>query len=261
MRAALFVVAFIFYAGAAAAQAPQEPTYYTAKVIHAFPHDPTSFTQGLFFDDGALYETSGQYGQSRLRRVALDTGATLREEDLPDAVFGEGSTAWDGRIVVLTWKAGKGFVFDRKDFAPKTSFTYVGEGWGLTHDGKRLIMSDGGSTLRFLDPKTFKETGRLEVTFRGEPLTQLNELEWVKGEIYANVWRTDAIVRINPETGVVDGVVDLRGLLPDEAYRQGRPDVLNGVAYNPQTDKLYVTGKYWPTLFEIELIPQTADAP
>ncbi len=235
-----------------AANANEEPAFYGYRIVNEYPHDRTAFTQGLFFEDGALYESTGHYGASRLQKAQLETGETLKSVSLSDSFFGEGAVAWAGDIIVLTWRSGKGFVFDQETFVQERTFSYAGEGWGLTHDGARLIMSDGTSTLRFLDPETLEETSRLDVTFRGKPLPNLNELEWIDGEIFANVWRSDAIVRIDPETGVVAGVVDMRGLLSDEDRAAGA-DVLNGIAYDAERGRLFVTGKYWPTLFEIEL--------
>ena len=172
---------------------------------------------------------------------------------LSDQIFGEGSTLFDGKIFVLTWRSGAGLVVDSETFKPERTFAYDGEGWGLTHDGKRLIMSDGTAELRFLDPKSLEETGRVSVAYRGKPVQQLNELEFIKGEIFANVWQSDAIVRIDLETGAVTGIVDMRGILPEEDIIAGQTDVLNGIAYDAETDRLFVTGKNWPKLFEVEL--------
>lgn len=254
-RFAILIALFVgaVFASDATANDVQEPTYYDYRIVNEFPHDTAAFTQGLFIDDGVLYETTGQYGASGLRKMHLETGEILKSVALSDRLFGEGAVVWDDEIIMLTWRSGTGFVFDQRTFREERSFTYDGEGWGLTHDGERLIMSDGADELRFLDPETLKETGRLSVTFRGKPLPNLNELEWINGEIFANVWQSDAIVRINPDTGAVIGVIDLRGLLSDEDRAAGA-DVLNGVAYDAKTDRLFVTGKYWPTLFEIELV-------
>lgn len=238
--------------GTAMAEAPVEPKFYNYRIVNTFPHDTSAFTQGLFFEDSVLYESTGMYGESRLRKVALESGKTLQSVSLPTHIFGEGAVAWGRNIVVLTWLSGAGFVFDRDTFEKKQTFSYTGEGWGLTHDGSRLIMSDGTSVLRFLDPDSFEETSRLTVTFRGKPLPHLNELEWVDGEIFANVWMSDAVVRIDPETGAVTGLVDLRGLRPEES--SAVEHVLNGIAYDDETGRLFVTGKYWPLLFEIELV-------
>ena len=257
LLAGLVWFAFAGCAGAENAASDAEPNpqleIYGYRIVETYPHDPSAFTQGLFIDDGALFETTGQYGQSRLFERNIETGAAERERALPLTVFGEGSTIVDDRIIVLTWRSGTGIVFDRETFEPVETFSYGGEGWGLAYDGARLIMSDGTSVLRFLDPETFEETGRLDVTLRGEPLENINELEWVNGEIFANVWHSNAVVRIDPESGSVTGVIDLRGLLSAEDTAGGA-DVLNGLAYDPDTERLFVTGKYWPKLFEIEVV-------
>ena len=231
---------------------PQAPVYgYT--VVRAYPHDREAFTQGLAFDDqGALYESTGQRGESSLRRVELSSGAVLQRHDLPAALFGEGVAVFGDRIFQLTWQAGRALVYDKASFDLLREFTYRTEGWGLTHDGRRLIMSDGTATLYFLRPDTFAETARLTVRDHRGPVIRLNELEYVRGEIFANVWQTDRIARIDPRTGHVTGWIDLTGLLPPGDPR--RPvDVLNGIAYDPRTDRLFVTGKWWPKLFEITL--------
>ena len=218
------------------------------KIVHTYPHDPSSYTQGLIFQDGFLYEGTGQYGQSLLRKVDLSTGKVLQQVKLPDAYFGEGIVLWKDKIIQLTWKSRIGFVYDLATFRQLRTFTYSREGWGITHDGKRLIMSDGSSTLFFWDPETLKEIGRLDVDDKGNPVTYLNELEYIHGEIYANVWQTDRIARISPKTGHVVSWIDLRGL------RSGMPDaeVLNGIAYDAKQNRLFVTGKLWPKLFEIQ---------
>jgi glutaminyl-peptide cyclotransferase len=219
------------------------------EVVRTYPHDPRAFTQGLFFLDGFLYEGTGLNGQSGIRKVKLENGEVVQVRELDEKYFGEGIAAVGDTIVQLTWQAGVGFVYDRATLERKRSFTYEGEGWGLTYDGSRLIMSDGTPVLRFLDPKTFAVTGRLEVKDAGRPVDDLNELEMVKGEIFANVWGTDRIARISPKTGAVTGWIDLRGLLsPADA---AGVDVLNGIAYDAATDRLFVTGKLWPKLFEI----------
>jgi glutaminyl-peptide cyclotransferase len=221
------------------------------EVVRAYPHDPKAFTQGLEFADGFLYEGTGMNGASGIRKVRLETGEVLQVQKLEERYFGEGITLFGDSIIQLTWKAETGFVYDRKTFERRRSFSYTGEGWGLTHDGKRLIMSDGSSSLRFLDPKTFKETGRLPVTDGGRPVGQLNELEFVKGEIYANIWQTERIARISAKTGEVVRWIDMRGLL-SPAETAG-VDVLNGIAYDVEGDRLFVTGKWWPKLFEIRI--------
>ena len=237
-----------------ACAAPLEPVLYGYRVVDVYPHDPTAFTQGLFFEDGELYESTGQYGESSLRKVALETGEVVQKTSLPQSHFGEGAAMAGEDIYVLSWREGTAFRFGADDFKLKASFSYTGEGWGLTFNGEQLIMSDGTPALRFLDPLTFEETRRLTVTLRGRPLGNLNELEWIGGEIYANVWQTDAVVRIDPSSGAVAGIIDLRGLLADEDFVRGETDVLNGVAHDGKDGVLYVTGKNWPKLFKIELV-------
>ena len=223
------------------------------RIVNTYPHDPRAFTQGLVFADGVLYEGTGLRGQSGLRKVDLKTGNILRVRQLSAHFFGEGITIYGNRVIQLTWRAKVGFVYDRQTFQLLDTFNYPSEGWGITHDGKSLIMSDGTSTLYFLDPQTFREVGRLEVHTRDGPVSRLNELEYVQGEIYANVWKTDRIARISPQTGEVVGWIDLEGLLKPED-RNSRIDVLNGIAYDVKNDRLFVTGKLWPKLFEIELV-------
>ncbi len=231
---------------------PPAPVYGYA-VVRAYPHDREAFTQGLAFDDrGMLYEGTGQRGESSLRRVELSSGAVLQRHDLSAALFGEGITVFGDRIIQLTWQAGRAFVYDKASFSVVQEFTYRTEGWGLTHDGQRLIMSDGTSSLYFLHPDTFAETARLTVRDHRGPVIRLNELEYVRGEILANIWQTDRIARIDPRTGHVSGWIDLAGLLKPGDRRQPG-DVLNGIAYDPRTDRLFVTGKWWPELFEITL--------
>lgn len=223
------------------------------KVVKVYPHDRQAFTQGLQYLDGVLYEGTGQNGQSGIRRVKLETGEVLQHQPLDAKYFGEGITVWRDTIIQLTWQSEVGFVYDRTTFKQIRTFTYPGEGWGLTHDGKRLIMSDGSAALRFLDPGSFKELGRLTVRDGGVPVKNLNELEVVKGEILANVWQTMRIARISPMTGDVTGWIELSGLLdPREAVGT---DVLNGIAYDAAGDRLFVTGKWWPKLFEIKIVP------
>ena len=226
---------------------------YGYQIVHVYPHDPKAFTQGLQYVDGVLYEGTGQHGQSSIRRVKLETGEVLQKRDLPAEHFGEGITVWKNDLFELTWQTHVAFVYDRTTFQPKKQFSYPGEGWGLTHDGTNLIMSDGTSELRVLDPVTFVEKRRIKVTAAGDmPLNNLNELEFVKGEILANVWMTDYVARIAPATGKVTGYIDLRGLLsPSE---RANTDVLNGIAYDASHDRLFVTGKWWPKLFEIKLV-------
>ncbi len=228
---------------------------YTYKTVNTYPHDPEAFTQGLVFEDGVLYEGTGRLGRSTLRKVVLETGEILQHYEVPAQYFGEGITIFGNRIIQLTWQSKIGFVYDKESFERLRSFTYPTEGWGITHDGNRLIMSDGTSTLYFWDPETFQEVGRIEVRGETGPVTRLNELEYIGGEVYANVWQTDRIVRIDPRTGRVAGWIDLAGLLgPEDRDRQ--VGVLNGIAYERKKKRLFVTGKLWPRLFEIELVSQ-----
>ena len=229
---------------------PAAPVY-GYQVVRSYPHDRSAFTQGLFFRDGVLYEGTGLNGRSGIRKVRLETGEVLKIQPLSSQYFGEGITEWKGKIVQLTWRAGIGFVYDLDTFEQQRTFMYEGEGWGLTHDNTRIIMSDGSADLRFLDPATLKETGRITVRDQNGPVNELNELEYVKGEIYANVWQTERIARISPQDGRVVGWIDLHGLLTP-AERAGT-DVMNGIAYDAAGDRLFVTGKLWPRLFEIKL--------
>ncbi|RME86043.1 MAG: glutaminyl-peptide cyclotransferase [Caldilineae bacterium] len=234
----------------------QSPTpVLSYRVVQAFPHDPNAFTQGLVFDGTQLYEGTGLYGRSSLRRVDLETGQVMQMLALPSRYFGEGITIFGDRIYQLTWRSHIGFVYDKTTFALLRTFSYPTEGWGLTHDGTRLIMSDGTSTLHFLDPETLAEVGQVEVRDQGEPIVWLNELEYVGGAVLANVWQTDRIARIDPDSGEVTAWIDLTGLLPPEDRTQP-VDVLNGIAYLSEQDRLFVTGKLWPRLFEIELVPR-----
>lgn len=231
---------------------------YGFEIVHTYPHDRHAFTEGLFFLDGYLYESTGLEGQSSIRRVKLETGAVQQRVDLPADLFGEGIVNVGSRLISLTYRSELGFVRSLDSFKVERRFHYPGEGWGLTHDGRRVIMSDGTAELRFLDPQTLAETGRLAVHLDGKPLRNLNELEWIRGEIYANVWQTDFIVRIDPVSGEVTSVIDLRGLLPDSERVPGETDVLNGIAYDAGRDRLFVTGKNWPKLFEIRLTMRVA---
>ena len=226
---------------------------YTYQIVHTYPHDTSAFTQGLVYKDGVLYEGTGLEQESSIRKVKLESGEVLQKRDVPGQYFGEGIILWKDRLLELTWKAEKGFIYDLATFEPKGEFPYPGEGWGLTTDGKRIIMSDGTAELRFWDPETLKETGRIKVTDEGQPVAELNELEWVKGEIYANVWQTDRIARIDPKTGKVTGWINCTGLLTP-TDRTEQTDVLNGIAYDAKGDRLFVTGKKWPKLFEIKVV-------
>ena len=233
---------------------PAPPPTYTFRIVNTYPHDPTAFTQGLVYEDGALYEGTGRWGESTLREVVLETGAVPRSRPLDAQYFGEGITLLDDKIYQLTWQEQTGFVYDRATFEPLQTFTYPTEGWGITHDGQRLIVSDGTSTIYFWDPAALQETGRITVRDHQGPLNRLNELEFVNGEIWANIWLTDLIARISPETGDVLGYIDLTGLLDTSALAQP-VDVLNGIAFDAESGRIFVTGKLWPTLFEIEVVP------
>lgn len=236
--------------------APLPVPIFTYTVVNAYPHDRSAYTEGLVFDGGVLYEGTGLNGQSSLRRVDLESGQVLQSLALSPQFFGEGITVWGDQIIQLTWKSRVGFVYGKTRFQWLKTFDYPTEGWGLTHDDQHLIMSDGTATLRFLDPDTFQETGRIEVKDNGQPVVNLNELEYVRGEILANVWQTDRIARIAPDTGRVIGWIDLAGLL-GPADRAQPVDVLNGIAYDAEHDRLFVTGKLWPKLFEITLSPRS----
>lgn len=225
------------------------------EVVKAYPHDPQAFTQGLFFKDGVLFESTGLYGGSSIRRVALETGEVLQGAALPSQVFGEGLTWWDDRLINITWTSGVGFVVDMQTFALRSTFEYPGEGWGLARSDSEILMSDGTAEIRRLDPQTLAEHGRFTVTDEGRPVDQLNELEWVKGELWANVWQTDRIARIDPASGEVTGWIDLSGLLDRARADAAQADVLNGIAYDEQADRVFVTGKLWPELYEIRLKP------
>ncbi len=222
------------------------------EVLNVYPHDPNAFTQGLLWHEGFLYESTGLYGQSTLRKTDLPTGRVLKSIRLPSELFGEGLTVVGKRLIQLTWETGLGFVYDLDSFALVRRFTYKTEGWGLTYDGKMLIMSDGSSILTYLDSVTFSPMRKLAVTMNGRPIDNLNELEFIEGMIWSNVWQTDLILCINPGTGHVDSLLDLKGILPDN-MRTGREDVLNGIAYDAQKKRIFVTGKLWPRLFEIRV--------
>jgi glutaminyl-peptide cyclotransferase len=226
---------------------------YDAEVVHTYPHDASAFTEGLFYLNGFLYESTGLEEHSTIRKVRLETGEVVQQIDIPKQYFGEGIVNWRGHLVSLTWKTQIGFVFDLKTFKLQREFHYEGEGWALTHNDKQIIMSDGTPQLRFLDPNTLKETWRVQVTLDGKALQNVNELEWVKGEIFANVWQTNWIVRIDPKSGRVTGAINCAGLLKPADVVAGHTDVLNGIAYDAEHDRLFVTGKNWPKLFEIRL--------
>ncbi|MGA3017783.1 MAG: glutaminyl-peptide cyclotransferase [Bryobacteraceae bacterium] len=253
----------LFAAIAACACGPASQTgvpEYGYDVVHVYPHDRTAFTEGLFYLDGFLYEATGLEQHSSVRKVKLETGEVVENHDLPPEFFGEGIIKWKDKLYQLTYKTEVGFVYDFATFQEKSRFQYSGEGWSMTTDGKVIYMDDGSAQIRIWDPETLQEKGRITVTDEGKPVENVNELEWVKGELYANIWQTDRIARIDPKTGKVVGWIDLTGLLaPSDIVETGdfRTDVLNGIAYDAQHDRLFVTGKNWPKLFEIKLTRKT----
>ncbi len=230
---------------------PEGERIYTYEVVHTYPHDSNAWTQGLIFHDGFLYEGTGITGSSSLRKVDLETGTVLERRDIPRPYYGEGITLFEDRFLQLTWQSHVGFIYEAASFDSLGRFTYPTEGWGLTHDGTRLIMSDGNPKLHFLDPDTFAPIGEVSVSSSAGPLQRINELEYIDGEVWANVWLTDRIARINPATGNVTGWIELQGLLtPEEA---GPANVLNGIAWDAEGERLFVTGKWWPWVFEIRI--------
>jgi glutamine cyclotransferase len=241
-------------AGNNAAQAVEPaPAIYNYRVVHTYPHDRNAFTQGLFYLNGKFYESTGQIGQSTIRHVNIEDGRVLQSVPIPPGLFGEGITNFGNEIVSITWQGGNGYRWDLATLRRTGEWHYSGEGWGLTQNGTDIIMSDGTSAIRFLDPVTLNERRRITVTIQGTELTQLNELEWVNGEIFANIWQTPRIARIDPNTGRVTGIIDLTGIANENTTT---PDaVLNGIAYDPQGDRLFVTGKLWSHLYEIDLVP------
>lgn len=241
-----------------AAETAQEPPTQAARVVHAYPHDPHAFTQGLLWLDGHLYESTGLVGRSTIREVNLEDGRVLRATDIPPGNFGEGIVNWGNEILSITWQNGIGYRWDRATFRQTGSWRYDEEGWGLTQDGRNVIMSDGSADLRFLDPATMAERRRITVTAAGRPIDQLNELEYVDGEILANVWQTPLIARIDPADGHVKAWIDLTPLVRESGG--GSDNVLNGIAWDAQRRRLFVTGKNWPRLYEIALIPPAANA-
>jgi glutaminyl-peptide cyclotransferase len=233
---------------------------YGYDVIHIFPHDRTAFTEGLFYLDGFLYEATGLEGHSSVRKVKLETGEVVQSHTVPPEFFGEGIIKWKDKLYQLSYRTEVGFVYDFATFDEKSRFKYPGEGWSMTTDGKVIYMDDGSPQIRIWDPDTLEEKNRFTVTDEGKPVENLNELEWVKGELFANIWQTDRIARIDPKTGKVVGWIDLTGLLaPSDIVDTGdfKTDVLNGIAYDAQHDRLFVTGKNWPKLFEIKLSKKT----
>jgi glutamine cyclotransferase len=228
------------------------PTIYTYKIVKTYPHDISAFTEGLVFDNGVLYESTGEYGFSSLRRVNLDNGNVQQQVLLPPSYFGEGLTVVNGSLVQLTWQNNTGFIYDKETLGLQGNFSYSTEGWGLTYNGGKLIMSDGTSNLTFLDSVTFQKVGQLSIHDANMPVTNINELEYVNGDVYANIWLQQKIAIINPQTGQVKGWIDLTGI-----YQSDDPNaVLNGIAYDSQTNRLFVTGKNWSNLYEIKLTPE-----
>lgn len=249
-RALIGALVAVAFCDTAAAALP----VYGVKVIASYPHDSRAFTQGLLYLDGVLYESTGQIGQSSIRRVRLRDGVVLQSQAISPTMFGEGLVNWGQELISLTWQDRVGFRWDLKTFALKSTFSYPGEGWALTQDGVHLIMSDGTPVVRFLDPRTFRERRRIRVTAEGRSVMNLNEIEWVKGEILGNIWQTNLIARIDPKSGKVKGWIDLTGL--PETLRRRDPDaVANGIAYDSKLDRLFVTGKNWPRIYEIDLEP------
>jgi len=244
----------------AAAPAVAAIPVYGYQVVKVYPHDPSAFTEGLFYRDGYLYESTGLNGQSEIRKEELATAKVVMRHALPSGFFGEGIVDDGKRLIQLTWRNQIGFIYDLKTFAPEGQFAYAGEGWALTSDDRRLIMSDGTPVLRFLDARTLKETGRVTVTADGRPVQNINELEWVKGEVFANIWMTNWIARIDPHTGRVVGLIDLTGIISAAEAGSDSDNVLNGIAYDAAHDRLFVTGKRWPKLFQIKLVRKAAVA-
>lgn len=234
---------------------PKSVLNYTYAIVNRYPHDLNAFTEGLAYENGFLYEGTGLNGRSSIRKVDLNTGDILQIHEIPDQYFGEGITLYKDTLIQLTWKSHTGFVYNQKTFKLLSQFSYPTEGWGLTCDSDHLIMSDGSSTLYFLNPDTYKITGEIEVRDKTIPITNINELEYINGDIFANIWQTNKIAIIEPSNGQVTGYIDLSGLLSDQDYT-GKVGVLNGIAYDATSDRLFVTGKLWPLLFEIKLVPK-----
>jgi glutamine cyclotransferase len=231
-----------------------EPQVYSYTIVNTYPHDRNAFTEGLLIDDGVLYESTGLYGSSSLRRVELETGKVLQTYTLSPQYFGEGIAAYEGKIIQLTWQSQMGFVYDESSFESLQEFEYSTEGWGITYDDSHLIMSDGTSKLYFLDPENFQKTGQIEVHDPAGSIDNLNELEYIKGDVYANIWMEERIAIINPQTGQIKGWINMTGL--QSTQNQDMNDVLNGIAFDEKADRLFVTGKRWSQLFEIKLIPE-----
>ena len=249
----LFLLLSLILGGCSGGSSTGSTLTSTYTVVNTFPHDPAAFTQGLVFKNGLLYESTGRVGQSSVRTVELTTGRVLSKVDIPSPYFAEGLTLLNGKLFQLTWQNQKGFLYDPISLASLGEFAYSGEGWGLTDNGSSLIQSNGSNILAFLNPDTLQIEKTIAVFDNGKPLVNLNELEYVRGEIYANIWHSDKIARIDPATGTLLGWIDLTGLFP-ASERPEAEAVLNGIAYDAPNDRLFVTGKLWPKLFEIKLV-------
>jgi glutaminyl-peptide cyclotransferase len=262
MKSLTFLLVFVLSCGVSVAVAQDAIPVYDYKVVRTYPHDTGAYTEGFFYQDGYFYEGTGNIGASTIRKVDMSTGKVLQKADLPPPDYGEGIVAWKNRLMQLTWQSHHGYIYDLKTFKRIGQFDYPGEGWALTEDGHHIYMSDGTPTLRIIDPATLKQVGKIDVTAEGRPVANLNEIEWVKGEIYANVWLSHVIVRIDPATGKVVGVINLTGLGPKpEETQDPNNDVLNGIAYDAKQDRLFVTGKRWPLIYEIKLFLLPPDPP
>jgi glutaminyl-peptide cyclotransferase len=252
---AVLAVGMLWIGRACKAAPAEDIPAYGYSLVKVWPHDRGAFTEGLVFWEGLLIESTGLNGRSTLRKVDLETGRVLKEVKLPEQFFGEGIAVLGEKIFQLTWQSHRGFIYDLKSMTLERDFPFTGEGWGLTTDGHSLIMTDGTNRIRFLDPVTFQVTRNVEVFAHGEPVKMLNELEYVKGELYANVWQTQFVLRIDPATGAILGVINFVGILP-ESDRSRDTDVMNGIAYDARGDRLFVTGKNWPRLFEVKVVPR-----
>lgn len=256
MKPLTLLLLLFLLSGPGVAGAQDAIPVYGYQIVHTYPHDTAAYTEGFFYLDGHFYEGTGTVGESTVRKVEMNTGKVLQKVDLPPPDYGEGIVAWKNRLIELTWQSHHGIVYDLKTFKKLSQFDYPGEGWALTADNRHIYMSDGTPTLRILDPITLKQVGKIDVTAEGKPVANLNEIEWVKGQIYANVWLTHVIVRIDPASGKVVGVINLTGLGPKpEDTVDPSNDVLNGIAYDAQHDRLFVSGKRWPLIYEITLTP------